>query len=862
MSNRHKHLLTVFLLSVFLCLAFTNARAADTFSVTIPGGTEVVMQDSNSIIPVTVNNAVTSGSSIRAVTIRVNTASYTLSPATTAPTGWCINSLTVSTGTVVFRTLNPATGACSAVVSPGVQIDPGQSLPFNIIATPLQAVADVSIDTLLSVTIVTPNTFTQTGSIPSPAWTRRSFDTKMTAFPVSTATGGMITVNLQVTNMSSAIQNNITSLPAPPSASPAIASLSGGPFYHANLLNGAITALSGTVTVFSTTGFPATGTIQIDSEKIAYTAKTATTFTGLTRGSGGTTAASHVSASSVYDAVPFSLSASGVAGDSANVIWIYTATSIGNVAFSARAVDVTTTAQSLNETSNNVAIGDFTATLNITPASVVSGQTVTTTMTVQNNTSTALVNITPSALTAPPACLATETLVTGPTPTFIPSLVPGGSGIFTWTHTITGTKGQTYCLSGSASANGPISSTASTSNAGTISSYSATVSPTSVPSGTVNQTFTYTVYNGGSCNINRVTIDIPTQATCGATGFCYSGATAISPAGWTVSTSFGTAPDNVRFTRPGGGLYIPPGGSGTFTITFTTTDTVTADTYYNFAIQMREANTGGACSSTTTDRAAGVTVTVTSSSMTVTHSPAGVCPAAPVPADGSSTFTLTATLTSGGAPVDSAVIGFTTTNGTLSASSAVTNSSGVATVTLIAPYSTAVATASVTATYLNISKVDAMCFSAYAAANLLYWGNMAPNCVVNSSLSSFTMDVKNVSAVAFNPTSASYFAFNDGVNTYCAYLDAGSTGNIAAGVIKTLTFGSPTTAGAGGGVTVPAGFTAGSYLPMSNTTACPGLASGFYFYETAVSNQRRNVTDPVSVATRCGVDIIDWFEIR
>lgn len=48
-----------------------------------------------------------------------------------------------------------------------------------------------------------------------------------------------------------------------------------------------------TVTVDSTTGFPARGTIVIDSEWIDYTGTTATTFTGLTRGEHGTTAATH-----------------------------------------------------------------------------------------------------------------------------------------------------------------------------------------------------------------------------------------------------------------------------------------------------------------------------------------------------------------------------------------------------------------------------------------------------------------------------------------------------------------------------------------------------------------------------------------
>lgn len=49
-----------------------------------------------------------------------------------------------------------------------------------------------------------------------------------------------------------------------------------------------------TVNVSSTTNFPTVGFISIDAEVIKYTGKTATSFTGCTRGADGTTAASHL----------------------------------------------------------------------------------------------------------------------------------------------------------------------------------------------------------------------------------------------------------------------------------------------------------------------------------------------------------------------------------------------------------------------------------------------------------------------------------------------------------------------------------------------------------------------------------------
>ena len=48
-----------------------------------------------------------------------------------------------------------------------------------------------------------------------------------------------------------------------------------------------------TFIVNSTSGFPSSGTLFINSEQVAYTGKTATTFTGVSRAQGGTSAAAH-----------------------------------------------------------------------------------------------------------------------------------------------------------------------------------------------------------------------------------------------------------------------------------------------------------------------------------------------------------------------------------------------------------------------------------------------------------------------------------------------------------------------------------------------------------------------------------------
>ena len=58
-------------------------------------------------------------------------------------------------------------------------------------------------------------------------------------------------------------------------------------------VSGTLADAATTVTVTSTTGFSTTGTLLIGSEQITYTGLTTTTFTGCTRGTNSTTAASH-----------------------------------------------------------------------------------------------------------------------------------------------------------------------------------------------------------------------------------------------------------------------------------------------------------------------------------------------------------------------------------------------------------------------------------------------------------------------------------------------------------------------------------------------------------------------------------------
>ena len=70
-------------------------------------------------------------------------------------------------------------------------------------------------------------------------------------------------------------------------------------------LNGAINSSATTITVVSTTAFTTTGAIWINGEYITYSGKTATDFTGCTRGADGTTAASQSDGALVSQATAF-----------------------------------------------------------------------------------------------------------------------------------------------------------------------------------------------------------------------------------------------------------------------------------------------------------------------------------------------------------------------------------------------------------------------------------------------------------------------------------------------------------------------------------------------------------------------------
>lgn len=65
-------------------------------------------------------------------------------------------------------------------------------------------------------------------------------------------------------------------------------------------LNGTLSSTSTTITVTSTAAFAPTDFLWIDQEKVLYTGKNATQFTGVSRGQNGTVNVGHASGTTVY----------------------------------------------------------------------------------------------------------------------------------------------------------------------------------------------------------------------------------------------------------------------------------------------------------------------------------------------------------------------------------------------------------------------------------------------------------------------------------------------------------------------------------------------------------------------------------
>ena len=97
-------------------------------------------------------------------------------------------------------------------------------------------------------------------------------------------------------------------------------------------LNGALTSGSSSIVMDDSASFPASGTVLIDNERIAYTTNTTgtNTLSGLTRGADNSTAASHSDEATVTDASDYTKWGASQTGDIVTAPGVWTLDNFGN----------------------------------------------------------------------------------------------------------------------------------------------------------------------------------------------------------------------------------------------------------------------------------------------------------------------------------------------------------------------------------------------------------------------------------------------------------------------------------------------------------------------------------------------------
>jgi hypothetical protein len=538
-------------------------------------------------------------------------------------------------------------------------------------------------------------------------------------------------------------------------------------------------------------------------------------------GSGGVTLLSGPSPASV----------SVAAGAMQYFTFTFRADSSGTVTFSGAASDTGSpaTVTSPDALSNPVVIGAFTAILDLAPLATVTGQQVTVTMTVSNNSGARLAGVVPSLT---PGGTAACTRVSGPTPASVANLQPGRATVFRWVYTVSGAIGATYSFSGSAAAAGGAAANAAASPVGRITGYGAVVDPDAANSAATGVSFTFTVFNQGANPARQIRIYCPT-------GWTVSGSTA--PANWTASRT-GT-PTRVTFVTSTPASFIPTGGRASFTLTFSSFPAVPGPTAFTLVIGVWDTATATGAPAT---GAAQVVISLTPYTLALARSiPAGF----PVPplADGAQYYDLVATVTgAGGAPLAGAAVTFVNGAGTLTVAAPVTDAAGQARTSLVGPLSTTPVTAPVSASCRGAGASTSLYFQPYPGLALDYLpGTLAPVAVDPGQAGAvFSLRVLNGGALPVTLASSSRFRFADstagGTSSFSAAISSSAPAAIPSGGSALLTF----SAG-----NVAAAFLSGTWLP--NLWLSDGVAAGW-----------RPVCDGVRVTAPAAgaLTIIRWRE--
>ncbi len=632
-----------FTLSLFFLIRVAEIESAPppsgNFTLSVASGITVTMGDSSGTIPVTITNDPGSSTYIGYVKINFDASIYYVGFNTSPPTGWQVTGITNGLGQAFVE---------FEVLDPGdptYRIDPGESLTLNVVITGPRSGNDylpIPADSQ-DITDHVLNKCYKLGGKESEAG-----ETDNKLFAQSGTCGTCGPGEVQDCFQRKALYSSISALP-----------LSVGP--------------GDTITIIQT----------VNNRSSATQTLVRPSITDMVIGNGiistGTADASRTSG-------PTPASVTIASGNSQTYQWTYTASGLGSLKFCNSARNIDSTATSLSSCSNTVSVGDFTANILISPVQVVSSQQVTVKMTVTNNGSTTLNNITPTlnppTFNPPTDPLAGYTKISGPVPGNLGGLVPGESDIFQWIYEITGSVDTTFTFSGYAETGTGLRTTPdpAISNQGIISAYSVEVSPDTICSGSTNVTLTFKAYNLGGRELQQILINTPDA------GFVYSSASGGCTTNWAVLSS--GSPTKIEFSTSSD--YIPIGGSCEFSVTYSVVPTVASNTDYSFKVDIWDLDTP----TNKNPRASiGVIVKVAVYCINLLAIPDVLAP--------NCTSTLVATVNP--APPDGSVLIFSASAGTIYDVTTTTGGEAQAIYRAPNPYDPAFTSATVTATYNDMS---------------------------------------------------------------------------------------------------------------------------------------------------------------
>ncbi len=362
------------------------------------------------------------------------------------------------------------------------------------------------------------------------------------------------------------------------------------------------------------------------------------------------------------------------ANASSTFAYVYSGANGGTVVMSNTVGNGTVSAPSFDGTT--LTVNTLSSTMAVDTTTIPSGYSVVVTLTVTNGGTLAATTVTPGSITT--GGTSTKTLITGPAPTTVASLPAGSKVSFVYQYMITGSNGQTYTFTNSATADGGQSTTATTTTSGSIGLVYATVTPTNLGRGSTNTALDFQCYNTTGLTVNAIRIRAAN------TSFVATSGTSTDALfnGWTTNISGA----DVTFTSPGVASNLASGKNGTLRVTYASFPSPSSDTSYAYSLRFTKSD-----SSTTTFSGPAF-------SMTLNKITQAKNPDKNLISEDNGTVDITATVTNNGNPVNAIAVTFSTTDGKLSATSVSTNASGLATTTLTAPNTPTDIEATVTAT--------------------------------------------------------------------------------------------------------------------------------------------------------------------